>query len=248
MKTWTIRMALIWAVSAVSSAVFAQHADVSPGVTGGHITTDGYDDSTSSLIPNLRVFGYDFGEDPIDPYFAEDPGFRSLPHAQGGTFPSNAGLSFDIASDFQYWTGSGFGAVPSGESLHLERGSFSVDVGTGETLPKTGLLIGNSDATGVVHEHLSAFLFGSDGNAVAGDGIEPAAGVYMVSLTLRTNAAGIEDSDPIWIVYNNGLPEEDHDAAIEWVQSNLVPEPTSAMLLLVGGGFVLAYRNRRART
>jgi hypothetical protein len=230
----------------VAVSAGAQHLDISPGTAAGRIVTGGYDDAGSSFVPDVRVFGYDFGEDPLDPYFAEDPGFRSLAHAQGGTYPAGATLAFDIVSDLQFWTGTGFAGVPTGESLHLERGTFSVDVGTGETLPKTGLLIGTSDANGVVHEHLSAFLYGSDGNAVAGDGIEAAPGIYLLSLILRTDAAGVAESDPIWVVYNNGLSEEVHDEAIGWVEENLVPEPATALMLLLGGGLGVIRARRPA--
>lgn len=244
MKRNQFYIVIVISILSVASIAEGQHLDISPGVDNGQLVTGGYDDADQSFTPGVRVFGYDFGEEILDPYFAEDPGIHSLPASSGGSFPANSSLSFDIQADLLYWTGSGFGAVPSGESLQLEKGSFGVNVGSGETLPKTGLLIGSSDPTGVIHEHLDSFLFGSDGNAVAGDGIEPAIGVYLLEITLKTDAVGILDSDSIWIVYNNGMDEADHDLAIEWVEQNLVPEPASACLLLAGGTLFL--RRRRS--
>src|SRR5688572_5748786 len=71
----------------------AQHADVSTRVSGGRIVTDAFDDSTGTLTPDARVFGYDFREDPLDPYFAGDPGFNAF---AGSGLPSGSQLRFNV--------------------------------------------------------------------------------------------------------------------------------------------------------
>jgi hypothetical protein len=135
------------------------------------------------------------------------------------------------------WTGSGFGAVPAGESLQITKGSQSLNVAAG---PAPGFYFGIIGATEDLHEHLSFELLGADGNPIPGDGIEPTPGVWLLELTLRTSMIGVADSDPFWLVFNSGGEdfEADHEAAIAWVQSHLVPEPATVFLLAIGTGLI----------
>jgi len=42
----------------------------------------------------------------------------------------------------------------------------------------------------------------------------------------------VMDSDSLFVVYNNGLDESVHDAAIDFVSATYVPEPTMLMVAL----------------
>ena len=53
---------------------------------------------------------------------------------------------------------------------------------------------------------------------------DPQAGVYLVELELYSTDGAVESSEPFWIVFNNEASEEDHEAAIEWVEENLAGE------------------------
>lgn len=225
---------------ALASQAALGHVDILVGLDGGKVVTRGYDFDAApgdEVVPAImRVYGYDFGEIPGQPHFTEDPGVVAL----ANTFTAGTNFSFAILDDLKIWTGSGFGAVPSGESLLIEKGSQSVTIGTSEVTPKPGFVFGS--ASGVLsglqlHEHLDATLLGLNGN----DTPPPANGIYLLNIALQ--ATGASDSDPIWIVYNHGLDEEDHDAAIAWVEANLVPEPSA--LVLLGGGAVALLRRRR---
>jgi hypothetical protein len=44
--------------------------------------TDGFVDTTGTLVPNVRVFAYAFGEDPLIPFEIDDPGFNALDNVQ----------------------------------------------------------------------------------------------------------------------------------------------------------------------
>lgn len=219
------------------------HADILVSRAGDQIVTGGYDfdaaPGSEVLSPPMRVFGYDFGEVPGQPYFAGDPGVVSL----AGTFPAGTSFTFSVLDDLRFWTGSGFAAAPSGESLFIEKGSFGVSVGTGETLPKAGHTIGTTSGAlsgQPLHEHLDVTIFGAGG----GFSPPPADGVYLLTLALQ-GSGGLLDSEPIWVVYNLGADEAVHDEAIDWVQGNLVPEPST--LCLLGAG-CLAMRRRRVRS
>jgi hypothetical protein len=220
----------------------AQHADIKPNVQGSRIVTDGHIDDTGETLPGLRIFGYDFQEDPLDPYVISDPGFNtvgasSLPPGSQLSFNVPGAAVFGLPSNLSYWNGSGgvsFGP-PGGETLRLSRGTQNRTIGGG-TIAFDGFAIGTAGANGALHEHLSSFLQGSDGNVDPGDGVVAADGIYLVPLVLASSDSSIAASQPLFLVYNNGLDEEVHDMAIEWVETNLVPipEPASVSLGVLG--------------
>jgi hypothetical protein len=227
---------ILWSVILVASATgvaTAEHADVRPRVADGKIVTDGHIDETSTTIPGLRVFGYDFQEDPADPYFASDPGFNAiagsgLPGGSELRFNIPSGATFGLPGNLTFWDGADsdpalpgvqvqFGAVPNNESLRLNLGSNNVTIRAplGEL---SGFSIQTVTATGAVHRHLNSFLdFGS--------AAVPAEGIYLVPLELTSTESAIQKSDPLFFLYNNGRLEEEHDLAIEWVEANLASVP-----------------------
>jgi hypothetical protein len=225
-----IRISCLVLVAAFADITHAQHADVRPRVSEGMIVTDGYIDSASATIEGLRIFGYDFQEDPADPYFAADPGFNALAGSglPGGSqlrFNILSGADFGLPANLSFWDGTDkdltetgiqvqFGLAPSGETLRLGFASSSVVVGTGLGA-MSGFPIQTVNANGSVHRHLSSFLD-------AGSAAVPAEGVYLFPLQLTSSDAAVRDSDPLFLVYNNGRSEEQHDLAIEWVEANLL--------------------------
>ncbi len=210
------------------------HFDVAPYADGGKIMTGGYSDATGDYATEWRVYGFEFGEDANDPYYILDPGFNNGSWAAGifpndGVLPISQSLRFNLITNLEYWDGSGvvsFGAAPTDVDLRLIRGNFSISVsGSGATgsVPS----IGTTDGNGRLHTHLNSELrFQGSSNP-----LDPSApeGLYLVGLTLSLN--GLEDSDPIYFVYNNGLDEELHELGMEWVETNLVPEPQTWLMM-----------------
>jgi hypothetical protein len=226
---------------ALCSTVFAQHADIKPDVENGRIITHAWVDATSELTPDVRVFGYDFQEDPLDPYFIGDPGINTagpsgLPAGSVLSFNIADGASFGLPGNLTFWNGMGsvaFSTVPNLETLRLNLGAQNRTAGsaTGEI---GGYAIGTVSAGGSIHRHLGSYLQGADGNSTPGDGNEPTEGIYLIALELTSSDAGILDSQPVFALYNNGLTEEVHDIAIEWVETNLAPIPEPATWVLCG--------------
>ncbi len=245
--------AMLFAATVICSAGFGQHADIKPDVENGRIVTDAWVDSTSEVTPDVRIFGYDFHEDLLDPYFITDPGFNTagpsgLPIGSTLSFNIVDGAAFGLPGNLSFWNGIGsvvFSTVPNLETLRLNLGAQNRTIGsaTGEL---AGYPIGGIAAGGSIHRHFGSFLQGADGNSTPGDGNEPTAGIYLIPLELTSSDAALADSLPLFVVYNNGLTEEVHDSAIGWVESNLltIPEPATGVLCgaVVVGLFVSWWR------
>lgn len=236
-----------------ASLVCAQHTDIRPRVEAGKIQVDGYDDEEGAVEPDLRVFGYDFGEDPAEPHFAADPGFNAS--AQSG-LPSGSQLSlhvlggarFGLPGNLMYWDGADHDSAQPGVqpsfTLPNEQTSLRVTLGSrnvlidGQLGDLSGLSFATVGATGTVHTHVSSFLQSQSG--------DPADGIYFFAMRLQSSASAIADSDPLFIVFNHGLDEELHDVAIEWVQTSLVPEPAYLGSCLIGLAAAASLRNRKS--
>lgn len=230
---------------AFATTAFAQHTDIRAFVGDGRIQTAGFVDSTSTVLPNMRVFGYDFGEYADQPYFAQDPGFNA---GAGSGLPGGSQLLFNVVgadslglpANLSYWNGVGdvaFTSAPTEESITLNFGGQNRVVDDSVSFVN-GFSLQTVGAAGTVHRHLNTFLHGGTGN--------PAAGIYLLSLELESSDASIAKSLPFFLLYNNGLSEDSHDLAMDWVQRNLVvPEPVS--LVTVGFFCSIASINRPRR-
>jgi hypothetical protein len=226
------------AIASLASA----HFDVKPYVANGQIVTGGHDDAAGIDEPVVRVFGYDFGEDPADPFFAQDPGFNA---PSGSGLPGGSQLRFDLLSSLFYWNGTGSPALTnaSSESMTFSFGANTRNV-TGSSGVQSGFSLQTVNADGSVHRHLNSFLNGSDGNALPAsvDGVEAPAGIYVLAMELTSSDSTIASSEPFYVVFNNGLSESIHDEAIDYVASTLVPEPA----MFAGMLSLTCIRRRRA--
>lgn len=242
-----------------AGSVRQAHADfdVRPYNGAGQIVTGGWDDGTEEFVPIETSFGYAFGDDPADPFFTQDPGFNA---AAGSGLTPGSTMAFDILGpgsgsilpfDLNYWDGTGtvsWGSVPAGEKLNYSLGSHSLTFGSSSTSVIPGFNLQTLTSLGAMHQHLGATLLGSDGNSVpagsgpwgAGDGVEPTPGIYALSLHLRNGSQA--NSSPIYILYDNGVGDQALAAAVA-----SVPEPSSVVLLGIGGALGLAAFKRSRR-
>jgi hypothetical protein len=228
------------------------HEDVTPYALNGKIVTGGHDDALGTDHLEQRVFGYDFGEDPSDPYFIGDPGFNNGAFTIGvypgdGLLPANFTLRFELLTNLNYWDGIGavsWGAPPPQVSLGLQRGSNTVTI-SGSGASGTVPTIASTGASGRVHVHLGSLLNSSDGIDPLGPNAPD--GIYMVGLELMLPGSGLANSESIYFVYNNNLDEAVHDLAIAAIESSLaVPEPSTYALGLAALAVLFPWRCTRA--
>ncbi len=241
-----------------SPSAQAQHADVVPYASGGVILTGAHDDLGDTTTQSMSVFGYDFGEDPLDPWIINDPGFNNSSAFTTGVFPNDgklptqSTLALAIAAGaygpLHYWDGSGspsFTPASDGVGINLNKGSFNLLIGGSTT--SGSLNIASTGVQGRVHQHLDSSIgSGWSGSSFATPGA--ADGLYAFGVTL---SAGGLTSAPIYFVYNVGLTEEVHDEGIAWYEANVVavPEPSSATLagIAIAGSMWLGRRRLTGR-
>ena len=207
------------AVLTLSTPALAQHADVWFSSTGSSLTTAGWDHLTGEIInPTQRVFEGEFGLDPVFPFSGDDPGIGS--DLLGVTLSMNLYQGLDVwnGSSFQGSTAAGLRAGYGGqEALSTTGGAFSFLVQSGLDL------------------HPEYTLFGIDGS-------DPVEGLYLA--TFSVSAVNYDTSASFWVVFNLGMSEEEHGAAIAWVEANLVPAPSACVLLILAGRFGRRSRHR----
>jgi hypothetical protein len=244
MSTKAIISASILASIASTSAV-AQHADLLLIMDlDGNLLTGQYDfDDGDVLNTNTRVFEGEFDDFGV----TDEPGinavssgnvpigFAALDGNNDVTFSANAfGIGAGV-SNLWYWDGTGavdFGV--SSNTLTVSKAPSNIFSATidGSANDVAGFAIDTTSADGFLHKHIDFAL--SDTGASA-------AGFYLWAMDFTV---GNSTSESVYFVHGFGLEDEiAHEAAIDWVSSNLVPAPSGVLALI--GLPMLAARRRR---
>jgi hypothetical protein len=251
-------------------------------VTGGFRDAAVFDENNVLIHPAnsvkhfVRVFGTEIINDGSN-WVSEDPGepgFRATdtqsildsdPDYPNGRFapsPSPHPLKFDFlpmtiggnTRSLFYWDGSDsveFGIAPGDTTLTLNKAMTNASVTDLTNIVVPGFTIANNESAGFVHQHLYSFL-----NRTGND---PAEGFYLVSLGLNLEGSGLQNPDPIFVVFAAFDPlnhpnlneflegfEVAHAEAQEWVEATMVPEPTGVILAGIGGlTGLMIWRRRR---
>jgi len=244
------RLALIPAAAlamTAAPAAFAGGLDalLYPNLDTGRIQTGAFNDDTKSIVSlNQRVFLADFGEaDPLQPNFADDPGFRGVPASADPALQGDlAGqqIAFNFLDAVRRWDGSDFDAV----SPHTMSATFG-PLGPATTSTTPGGFVGGFalpavPSSGEFDDHLNFFLDGPDDSS--------SNGIFLLTLELFTESdagAGFGASRPVFFVFNKGLSEAEHDLAADFVRTNIIPAPSGAAGLLLAGAACASRRRRR---
>lgn len=238
----------------------AQHVDATVYQEGGELVIGGMDFDALMFVDQNVFEGELFDPDTNGSFEGDEPGWNSFSDTVAPTqlplgadnIPGLADITLDILLGFEgrslsYWDGIGpvnFGATPDGEVLEVSHfgGTSVLDGGT----QATGIDIGTTSTSGFIHQHHDFALLGD--SSLTPDAVTE--GIYLVEGVL--NVSGFANpSNELYILFATLTPanEEDLEAALElaegWVETALVPEPGSLLLLASGLGGLLALGRRQ---
>ncbi|MEM9414420.1 MAG: PEP-CTERM sorting domain-containing protein [Planctomycetota bacterium] len=256
MKTAPLLALTLTASAAIGSNAVAQHADGLLAVDpSGNLVTGQYDFEDGTVLNvETQIYEGEF-EGPFSGVWTTDePGFNALAGNTGlpagyTTLPGSTSVTFDAnaitigtdTANLWHWDGTGavsFSAVAAPTVLEISKSPTAVfsTILDGSASGVAGFEIETTSADGFLHKHLDFSVYNTDDSA-------PATGFYLWSLTI--NAGPGLQTNPLYFVHGLGIDNEDaHEAAIAYVQSDVVPEPGSALALLAGAGLLAARRRR----
>ena len=195
---------------------FAQHAgDIALGIAGGQIATGRF--VANQPVLDERVFVAEFG---AFPNFTDSPGFDGVE----STFAPGSQIGFDILKALRKWDGMDFDAIPP-ETLRIRLGPSAntrLTPTTDQVVAGFGMPV---NSFGEYHHHYQYTLQAPASN-----------GVYLLELRLWSTQAGLNPSEPFWIVFDQNSDQASVEAAAAWVKDNFLP--TACPADLNGDGFV----------
>jgi len=204
---------------AISSCALAQHdGDIGIVIDDGRLATVRF--AASGTEPE-SVFGATFGDTGIA-RFTSNPGFEALP----GTFAPGSRTGFNLRSGLLRFTGAAVEGVAD-ERVEAKFLTLVVFLGT-EPTPGFDLAVASN---GSFHRHVS-FTLKTVGAKL------PASGIYVAELELYSTDGVTAPSEPLWVVFNDGRPLLEHEAAIAWVEANLAGGGAACPPDLDGDGVV----------
>jgi len=190
--------------------------------TGAILEEDAGVPGPDSFTERVRVFGAEMGED--FPNFADEPGFDG----ERSFFPGDPTLAFFVHGPVRAWDGTTFDTVSSSSiTIDYLSNSVTTPAGNGQVL---GGFSFDPLPDDTYHLHFDYTLN------------DPQAGIYLLLLSLYTpDDVGVAESKVFAFVFNNGLDEEEHEAAIRAAYA-YVPGPGGAAALAMLGASCLRRR------
>lgn len=224
MKMWMTAAVL----AGMTGVALAGGGDYGLVIVDGRVVT-GVGDHDDQVITNLgeRVFAADMSLVGSN-WFADEPGI----FIEAGSMPDGVGVGFVLEAALRRWDGTGgvdFSTIPS-QTMLLEFGPLSVS---------TALSDGDVNGFSIGYDAFNPTGFDEHWDFL----LDAAAGTGIYLLQLRFTVDGFEDSLSVWTVFNAGLSEAQHEAAIKYVEKFVVPAPGAVALL--GMGALAAGRRRR---
>lgn len=224
-----MKLSAIILSGACASLAIADGGDYGLAIIDGNVAV-GIGDHDAGTISGIgeRVFAADMAISGSN-WFADEPGI----FIEEASLPDNTQVSFTLTSALMYWDGNGAVSFSqAADAMSLGFGPASVTTAF-DNNPVAGFSINfDADQVGGFDEHLDYTI---DSSAPTG--------IYLLSNTF--SLSGAADSDVIFTVFNAGLDESIHDAAIDYVESVLVPSP-GALGVFALAGLTATSRRRRA--
>lgn len=229
-KTW---IGLIGLGALAGAAQGHDEGDIGLLWNGLNIVTAVADDADGSFTDfGEFVFAAEL-EDLGGGFFGGDePGFFTTdgPTNTVGAFDVGTEISYQTMAALRVWNGTDFSGIANPQLAQDAQGDTILTPLSDMTVAGFGWTYNGGD----FDEHPDYGL------------VNPEAGIFLWEIRFTATAATgaeLDTTDSIFVVFNNGLSELEHEEAIEWVEKNL-PAPSGLALLGMGG--VLAARRRRA--
>lgn len=160
-------------------------------------------------------------------------------------------FSYSLTDSFKAWTGGAF-EDPGIEQMQLFRGdgtsvpsitTVTSDAGPFSTIDLSNINTQSSNA----HSSMGFRILGNGTSSGLSGGLEGDDGIYLLSMQLTSNAAGVAASEPFfYVMYKNRSVADALNAAaslgFDAGLVQLVPEPSSLALLVIAVGCVVARR------
>lgn len=223
-------LAALAALSCMASVARA-HSDIEVELEGTQLEV--HADITAQT--GQPILEGDLGEF-SDPPGTNDPGFE----VEDGTFSEGDNLSANLIGSLMFWDNTQWlSTTPNGEQFRIFTLAFDRDDeqfvdDTGVLSGDNEVLVGTADPEGGIHDHIGFQLLDSSGGSTG----TIATGAYKIEMEVLSTNGGFTNSDPFFLVFNNGLSEADFEAGVD----ALVPEPTALAIAGVGGLVLLARR------
>lgn len=158
--------------------------------------------------PNGLVF-WDANEGPYIQFdFASDGIGPIATNSAGGHLVAGDVISLQVLGPLLYDPGTGVFGSAGTATVQIQPTNQTVTGTTGELSPVAWATV---QADGFIHQHYS-FQFTNE-----------IAGVYGIEFRLLTSRAGIAASDPYFLLFNNGVAEEDMPGVIDNFGAILAP-------------------------
>lgn len=164
----------------------------------------------------VRIFTEPMGKLGV-PTFTDAPGF----FAKVGDLPPSTLIGYDITDTLRIWNAAeGHFDDPAPESLSITRFGATIETPTFPATFAAGFWLGVSSGSGSLHDHADFFLLPATGNA------DPQPGLYLLTLTLRTDNPAIAHAEPTYIVFDFETDGSQLQPAVAWLNDLITPAPT----------------------
>lgn len=208
--------AIVAACFACVSHAAGQHVgDINPSVVpdGDLFRIRTNLNAQGGIIEDARVFEADFGDSGF-PEFTSNPGFDALP----GTFVPGTRVGFHAPQGLLRFTGNELVPVSS-ELLEVSFLTLGTTI-VGE--PNAGFDLA-VQSNGGWHRHFSFEI--ADVSLPL-----PAAGIYVLPLTLYSTDPDVLESELFWLVFDYGAGQPAQSEATAWIEATLLGSPCPADL------------------